>query len=76
MAENSDALEFLIKNCPMLNLSERNQAGETAYSLAQEKKHEKILKLLDWYQQHLGDQTQQQTDALLNDLLEEEQKEE
>ena len=60
----------------MLNLNERNLAGETASSLAQEKKNDKILKLLEWCQQHLGDQTKQQTDALLNDLLAEEQKEE
>lgn len=72
---NNNALEFLLNNSHKLNVFERNQNGETPLSIAQEKKDQRAMKHLEDYAKRYGDQTKQNTDQLLNDLLEEEEKE-
>lgn len=59
-----------------MNIFERNQKGETALSIAQEKKIEKAIKLLEQVSQYKGDETSKKTEELLNELLMEEQKKE
>ena len=75
LSGNNDALEFLLNNSHKLNVFERNEKGETPLSIAQEKKDQRAMRLLEEYAKRYGDQTKQNTDQLLNDLMEEEEKE-
>lgn len=45
---NTDILEYLIREMK-LGIFERNNNGETALSIAQEKKNERAIKLLQKY---------------------------
>lgn len=72
---NNEAIDFFYINSHKLNVFERNHKGETPLSIAQEKKDQRSMRLLEQYAQKYGDQTKQNTDQLLNDLLEEEEKE-
>lgn len=76
--QNSAALEFLLEIWPKQSLSFdltlRNKNGETPYSIAYEQKSDRMLKILEQYQQTIGDLSQQTTQDLLDDLLKEELK--
>jgi len=56
-----------------LNIFERNNNGETALSIVQERKNLKAIEVLEG-QAKINDKTKMKTDDLLNDLLEEEKK--
>lgn len=72
LSGNIDSLEYLLRNFPNLSVFDRNEKGETALSIAQERKLAKAISLLERYQQNVGDKTQENTEQLLNELLEEE----
>ena len=79
MHQNNHALDLLLDRWPKdipLDLSARNKKGETVFSIANDLKDEKALKILKSYEARYGDQSQKQTDDLLEDLLKEEEKKE
>lgn len=74
--QNHAALDFLLDKWPQgvpIDLAVRNQKGETAFSIANDLKDEKVLNILKKYEQRYGDQTQQVTQDLLEDLMKEEE---
>lgn len=59
---NNEAIDFFYINSHKLNVFERNHNGETPLSIAQEKKDQRAMSLLEQYAQKYGDQTKQNTD--------------
>ena len=77
--QNTHALDLLLDRWPKdlpLDLSLRNKQGETVYSIANDLKDEKALKILKSYEERYGDKSQQQTQDLLEDLMKEEERKE
>lgn len=78
--DNTEALRYLLSVWPdqqlAVDLTTRNKKGETPYSIALEKKSDKAIKLLEQYQERIGDISEKTTQDLLEDLLKEEEKKE
>jgi ankyrin repeat protein len=66
---STDILEYLINNVSV-SVFERNEQGETALSIAQEKKNQRAVTLLE--SQAYKDQTKDKSTDLLNELMKEE----
>jgi ankyrin repeat protein len=71
----NDKLLAYIVTLDKINIFERNNEGETALSIAQSKKNTKAIEILETHAQK-NDHTKLKTDELLNDLLQEENKQE
>ena len=77
--QNVHALDLLLDRWPKeipLDLTLRNKKGETVFSIANDLKDEKALKILKSYEERYGDKSEQQTQDLLEDLLKEEERKE
>jgi hypothetical protein len=71
-------LQELLRSWPEEDLSYdltlRNKKGDTPYSIAVEHKNQKLIELLDQYQQKVGDVSKKTTEDLLDQLLKEEER--
>lgn len=76
--QNVTSLEELLKFWPeqalAVDLTMRNKAGETPYSIALSHKNDKVIKLLERYQEKVGDVSKKTTEDLLDMLMKEEEK--